>query len=301
MPKVLAILAVILAVLPLPSTHAQGGKVGGNPPNYHPQREASQTSQRGTENFPLVVDVKDRQQSSAEAAESKRKEEEEPRRKSLELILTAVIALAAIGQVAGVFVQASINHRQRLAYERSERAWLGSSIYQPSAEQMDIRNLQANGAVPITVTIENLGKTPARLVDSAMRTDIVDAVDQKSVPVKPKLPSERTYRIKEHPSPLIAEVGTVWMPQQKFVYQSVVPKSFFEKHGLDAWEISDKLLCVYGFVEYDDAFGERHVTRFCYAYERITTPYAFSDTKTGEPLFPPSFSISGPPSYNEAT
>lgn len=62
----------------------------------------------------------------------------------------------------------------------------------------------------------------------------------------------------------------------------------------------ETVLCAYGFVEYEDAFGRKgHVTRVGYVYE-----FAFGavlQTGDGTILNPPGFKIMTEPEYNRAT
>lgn len=62
---------------------------------------------------------------------------------------------------------------------------------------------------------------------------------------------------------------------------------------------SAKFFCVYGFVNYRDAYGRDHETRFCYVY-RIGTLYLLSAT-TGKSIDPSRFRVGGPAEYNKQT
>ena len=76
MLKLLAILAVTLVVLPLPSPQAQMREVSGNPPHKEAQYHSppAHADQRGTKDAPLVVDVEKNPISPEESAETKRRE-----------------------------------------------------------------------------------------------------------------------------------------------------------------------------------------------------------------------------------
>jgi hypothetical protein len=74
--------------------------------------QKANTDQRGTQGDPLVVHIKGTEQTDQEAAHNKDKDDTENRRKVYELLLTGVIALATVAQVATASIQACIYLKQ---------------------------------------------------------------------------------------------------------------------------------------------------------------------------------------------
>lgn len=178
----------------------------------------------------------------------------------------------------------------------SERAWVTVGISQPSLEDMSIRAKPDNYGVGIGLTFKNLGKTPSKIVGSYVRALMADSVDPNARPISPNLPESPDYSLKLEHS-IIAQPGIFWMPRQKFEYLVFLPKMFFEK-DLARWEISEKALCIYGFIEYVDVFNRNHNTRFCYVYAPIRASLPLQNPASGEMIFPPGFCLSGPKAYN---
>jgi len=204
-------------------------------------------------------------------------------------IATLVIAITAAVQAIAAKISAE-------AVRNAERAWVTVSISKPSLEDMNIRAKPDNYGVGVGLTFKNLGKTPSKILGSYVRALMADSVDPDARPIFPNLPESPDYSLKLEHS-IIAQPGIFWMPRQKFECLVFLPKMFFEK-DLARWEISEKALCIYGFIEYVDVFNRKHNTRFCYVYAHIRASLPLQNQASGEMIFPPGFCLSGPEAYN---
>ena len=195
-------------------------------------------------------------------------------------------------------VSADAARKSADAFMEGDRAWVTASIHQPTLQDMNIRDKTENWGLAGLI-FKNLGKTPSTITDSYVRYDFVPSISPDSFPILPKLPPEPDYGVEKERA-VIAAPGTVWMPRQKFDFCIVILKHDFREH-LKQWEVSEKILCVYGFIDYIDAYKRPHTTRFCYAYLRIRAPLALMNEASGNLLFPPKFCLSGPEPYNRIT
>jgi hypothetical protein len=110
----LALILLTALLLPLPTPSP--------PPKSHAaasDTHKAEPDHRGTQDDPLVVHIKGTEQSQQEAAYNKNKDDREDKRKIYELLLTGVIAFAAIAQFGTAIVQACI-------YRSQSRIMLGS-------------------------------------------------------------------------------------------------------------------------------------------------------------------------------
>ncbi|HEX4022800.1 MAG TPA: hypothetical protein VHX63_16765 [Acidobacteriaceae bacterium] len=186
------------------------------------------------------------------------------------------------------------------AVMNAERAWITANIHQPSREDMRIREKAENWGLGIGLIFKNLGATPAKVVSSYVLAVMADSIDPDARPIAPKLPLDPDYTVKRG-SAVIVGPGVVWMPRQKFDFLCTLPKAFFLEGNLSKWEISEKALCIYGYIEYSDVFKRRHTTRFCFTYLPIRSEWPMVNEASGELFFPAAFCPSGPESYNDAT
>lgn len=185
------------------------------------------------------------------------------------------------------------------AFMEGDRAWVTASIHQPNPEDMNIRGKAENWGLAVGLIFKNLGKTPSTITDSYVRYDFAPSINTNAVPILPSLPPEPDYSVEKERGVIVAP-GTVWMPRQKFDFCMVILKHDFAEH-LKEWEVSEKILCVYGFIDYLDAYKRSHTTRFCYAYLKIRAPLALMNEASGKMLFPPKFCLAGPEPYNRIT
>jgi hypothetical protein len=115
-------------------------------------------------------------------------------------------------------------------------------------------------------------------------------------PPEPALPDEPDY--KTSPGAFL-QAGLVKAPDERF--QIAIP---LEDGPLspEQWrDVNEKqrFVCAYGFVTYEDAFGEPHETRFCYIYR--VGYLRMIHTTTGKNVFPNEFRLGGPETYNRYT
>jgi hypothetical protein len=79
-----------------------------------------------------------------------------------------------------------------------------------------------------------------------------------------------------------------------------IPKEFLLKHKED-WKLQHQCLCIKGFFLYRDVFNKDRMTRFCYAYQDVTTirtPQSRIDAKLSRLR---EFRKARPESYNLIT
>jgi hypothetical protein len=139
------------------------------------------------------------------------------------------------------------------------------------------------------------GRTPARVTKGCYLLEAVPA-KSGSVSPEPALPSVPNYM--EVKDPEIPESGRLFPPGATFT----VPLSLKAPLNEEEWvELRDgkTIMCTYGFLEYEDAFGRKNNTRFCYVYHFQWG--AVLQSPDGTVLNPPGFRLGGPPLYNEAT
>ena len=217
--------------------------------------------------------------------------------------INSILTLVTLVVAGATWQQASAAKKQADYIVASERAWIDSKIpEQPIPGFMDEIEKKLDGwGLGIGIALRNTGKTACRVLDSHLRIDVVDSIDPKARPVIPNLPPEPIYRIPNDKPAKIAPRGTVWLPKKRFNYGAVIPRRYFMEKDLYGLRVADRVLCMYGFVEYEDAFKKKRVARFCYAYILIRADFAMTSEKTGELLMPPGFELSGPEAYNEST
>jgi hypothetical protein len=89
------------------------------PPVTAGDTQQPQADHKGTQDDPLVVHIKGTEQSEQETAYNKNKDDREDKRKNYELLLTSMIAAAALSQVATAVVQSCIYRKQSRIMIRS--------------------------------------------------------------------------------------------------------------------------------------------------------------------------------------
>ena len=194
------------------------------------------------------------------------------------------------------------------AVMNAERAWVDVRIYyQPTLEEMR----KAGGILGVTFKFINTGRTPAKIARSYIRAIVVDSLDPTKIPVIPKLEDEPVYGAEGKESQ-VARKGDIWLPRNRFHFLVPIDKDRLFGQEFAAWRVGETVLCIYGFVEYLDAFQmsveelnsaqtPRHVTRFCYVYQFRREGGTLTNEKTGKSLFPAAFCVGGPEAYNRVT
>ena len=138
------------------------------------------------------------------------------------------------------------------------------------------------------------GKTPARIVSADFQLQPVPAKRAMTSP-EADLPANPEYG-DEIRRPEIPQEGMVLPPEQTFqVRLGLNPPALTEEQWIDLRD-GNTIMCAYGSIRYEDAFGRMRETRTCYIYDFcwggvITAP-------DGTRLNPPGFRVGGPPGYN---
>jgi hypothetical protein len=180
---------------------------------------------------------------------------------------------------------------------RAARAWISVSLTQPAVDDMkNITERPNDWFTGIGVHFECIGDTPARVRSSKILAKLTDVIEDYTQTIKPKLPDEPDYEKGLE----VVQSDTVWMPGQKYGYFAHLPRQFFPALTLE-FDIGEQALCLYGFVEYWDAFEKKsHITRFCYVYQPFPPGSDLTDGD-GKIMFSPEFRVGGPSAYNKTT
>jgi len=122
----------------------------------------------------------------------------------------------------------------------TERAWLVSDIGL-------IEETKTEGTYQVVVQIKNKGQTPAWVTAAGSKGQW--ASDQNPLPKTPKY----------DPMGPFTKEGQLLPPTAYF------PQGFpLEKTRIDKAVKKELVLYIFGFVEYRDVYGDRHLTRYCY-------------------------------------
>ncbi len=128
----------------------------------------------------------------------------------------------------------------------------------------------------ITPLLKNYGETAATITRTLARPHQV--TDSGDLPAEPEYFGDRVQDIK----------ATVTIPPDIATQPLQLGISSLEWPAI---RTGQKVLYIYGFVQYNDAFDRPHETRFCYLYH---VPGGFNPNPTG-------FYLTGPPAYNRCT
>src|SRR2546428_7821853 len=203
--------------------------------------------------------------------------EKEQFRQNIEIqrkLVIATIALVAVGVLQALFLgwQAIALSRTLGAIKRQveittgiERPWVTAFI--------ELKNnwpfLQGDGALWSICTIKNVGRSPARIIVWTCRKGYAE-IDTLAAPDYGDMKDLIPYILPpgDTTSSIIA-----WPPEK-----------------LEQARQNRDVLYIFGFVIYEDGFGGRHETRFCFRYY----PPFRNDKLEG-------FHVGGPAAYNRQT
>lgn len=181
----------------------------------------------------------------------------------INLLSTAVIA-------AFTFLMFVAMRRQDRTTKISQRAWIISDIGVPEHIESTI--------FQVICKIRNNGQTPAWITSMGSCGRLVKS--ESELPVNPK---DNGYTL----AGPFGESGSVLTPQA--YTETGIP---ITNEQLRQIERKESILYFFGFVEYRDAFKEKHLTRYCYRLKQsldLKSPGAFD------------FYVDGPQDYNTAT
>jgi hypothetical protein len=255
----LILLTALLLPSPEPSPKPQPATATGD-------THKAEADHKGTQDDPLVVHIKGTEQSEKEASYNKNKDDREDKRKIYDLLLTGVIAFAAIAQFVTAIVQACIYRKQSsimvdtleatqisadaarinaAALTNAERAWVLVDRSRNNAMDTWIFEFEA----------KNWGQSPAEILSTCLKADAIDW--------NADLPNTPNYEV-DAPVP-----DRRWVPPgEPFDIGHFSGYAQIQKNDPDAWtnlQAGKKRLWVYGIICYRDTISQgKHETRFCY-------------------------------------
>lgn len=191
---------------------------------------------------------------------------------------TAVIAFFTIALFWGIFYQAS-NTRN------VERAWIIKEGLSSPAGLDNFSPTYINPAqMRVTLALKNNGRTPAKITESSASFELVDA--------EGGLPDSPLYR-PEASSSKYPKGGLIVVPNDVVTVDIDYAdgKKRFEPADFQKLRDGLKVLAIWGFVAYRDAFERPHKLCFCYLYK----PRKEANVWRGE------FKLDGPSGYNRHT
>jgi len=200
-------------------------------------------------------------------------------------------ALSMRRQTKQLTIAAKAARKSATAQMNADRAWvLVGEVINPPLLHESVDKYAPGVVWHITVA----GNTPARLVRQRYRCHIVPAIPG-SDPPQPQLDAVPNYDVGTN----TYEANVVRAPGHKSLVSIPLESGILGGGELLDLKRGDSVLCAYGCIEYQDAFGRDGVTKFCVLYRFqfggvITSP-------DGVVLNPPGFRTGGPAGYNETT
>jgi hypothetical protein len=258
MPLRAALLLVFLLISVSPAPYAQTGKVGGNPPDSHPQSKASQPESRQdtTENSSFVVNMENSKLTPNDTADSQRKEHVESTRKNAEIIFTAVIAVATIAQAIIYWCQSGLMRRalsvneNTLILTQRPKVIARTFFFSESGGTMPRGDGVAWGSYAKgQFYVENTGGTKATVEEIWSEVFIAKV-----------LPGQRPYEGKD------GSKGTLLLAPGKHTYYLFSRKEPLEESTVSNIKSGSEFLYVLGWLGYRDELGIYRKTRFCRQY-----------------------------------
>jgi hypothetical protein len=319
MRKIMAVLAcwawIPFCGQPLRGQPPGVGIVSGSHQKQQSKLTATQakSDQQGTQDSPLVVDIKSRPKTPEEAAQEKRRIDDKKlvdtrtfRLAVVNTFFTGVLMLVGIGGVCLALRTLRVLEKQAKATKdsvdvliNSERAWvIVSRVGNPDTKYGWYAPDTPQYLPGMVFEFEVCGKTVARIMDA--RFDLLPVPARTRFapswePLEPDLPPVPDYTRRKR-SQEIAEDGQVVIPGQKFRIMVSLPQTL----NVSEWEsLRDEktVMCAYGLIKYD-SLGKHKETAVCYVY-RFHWGGVFT-SGDGTVLNPSSFELAGPPAYNRS-
>ncbi len=223
-------------------------------PRVQSQKSPQVTSQdkRGTNQSPLVIEILP----AKDADEKTRHERESENKKAFNdmLMASATIALAFITFFLAIFTGKLWGATKKLVASGENTARTELRAYVKMSHLESGLDIDSSGMCRMTVQVKNYGRTPAEVTDILLRTHIL-AKDESL----PEIPDYSVMRVKK---PLHAFLVT------KEDFNNPEAFSMDAKNVLDVGNGTKKLY-VFGYVDYIDAFKQRHRA----GYARVYRPH----------------------------
>lgn len=171
------------------------------------------------------------------------------------VIFTFCLVCVGIGQVA-------IYMKQARYFKTTERAWLAVVFDHPFQPKVGAVN-------PINYSIKNTGHTVAWLKSAKLKSMQWEFGHIPERQLEPK------------PVDALSTIAVVF-PGGKFPLEGLVDIDFTQQMINDS-ATGRFIFDVYGYVAYDDAFGNRHITRFCQVYNPNGDGGSFTYPREAQP------------------
>ena len=173
----------------------------------------------------------------------------------------------------------------------SDRAWILVKVRTESREPHTVINAVVSG---VFCEVEIVGNTPARVLSEKYRCRAVPRAEE-FVGLAPELESVPVFLPDEYRrNPIFLAPGDKSPRHMRFEYtEGSSGDDPVSKITMLEW-----VLCVYGRVEYEDAFRRKAVTQFCAVYYPRLGSVALGD---GAEVKIGGFGIDGPEGYNYNT
>jgi len=140
------------------------------------------------------------------------------------------------------------------------------------------------------------GRTPAKLIKTIFHLDNVPA-KPGTQPSEPDLPPIPEYK-SPGPTTEIPEEGRIVAPGGDLKVNLWFRQQLTEEEWVKLRD-GQTLMCAYGIIKYEDAFGKERETKVCYFYRFRWGGVIKAPDETV--LNPSGFLIGGPAAYNKAT
>jgi hypothetical protein len=207
------------------------------------------------------------------------------------IILTLLAIAEQTGQTrkATEATQASAEATRQQAEiaSNSQRSWIiPKSVSKP--------DLSGTWIMKVSCEFEVYGSSPVRVYESQIIFDFFPAIPVGNTgEVIPDLPENPDYGEESTTLTDSPEMGQVWAPGSQITVGPMLKGAIAKPEQLQALKEGKNVLCLYGFINYRDAFdkSKMRTTRFCY----ICGKKGVLETKYEE-----YFVLGGPPEYNEA-
>jgi hypothetical protein len=228
----------------------------------------STADQRGTQDAPFIVEIKDRPKGEEQAAKEREAQDKNERAQTWNIRLTAAIVVVAFLQFVGILIQACLIRRQASYMVSTERPWMVALMEAPPKEYV------VGGVLRLACHIKNSGKTPAFLLAKGDDSSILQK--GAALPETPPIYAKRAG----------------WGGSGVMLPQGSEIAVWHDLSISDTREIYEgtKIAWFYGSIEYRDAFEKLHETRYCF---RFTPPKEAGNLYGFEP--------DGPDAYNRVT
>ncbi len=264
----LLIIAIFLSL----AVFGQGGAESQPPApgpfkETHPPQEKAQSHQtvrqddkRGTEEFPLFIKTIETESQKTEKDRDIKQHEKETATNWRLMLITGGLLLVAVFQLGFFYWQlnlmresmqlsktaanaalsaANAAEKQSQAVILAERAYVRISSCSPGIIFFEESPLACK------LQIKNYGETPAHITDIVIQMRLLDRGQ-----LLPEVPDYSRAKIYVYSASFLVRGESIFY---NFFDKSITPKEIIK-----AIKDGEKVLCLYGFVDYTDVFGTRH-------------------------------------------